>query len=248
MLNDRENYLLETAELSAPRMIKFKPVVKTQEASGDREVVASELQESLFPDRFSSRALSRPLSAEILFAVLGSVSVPHSGSGRVAIPTSGGLNEISLMAIVNRVPQIEAGTYSVAGQGSILRPQRQGDPIRTVVNDNVALRLGLQPNEQASAVLLLFADFTAISHCYTSAVLVSSLWDAGALLLGLQVAACRSQLSSCIVGTTLNSALASYLPRPITHVGNVGIIALGGSNAEDLSNRCHRNVKAGLSY
>lgn len=90
---------------------------------------------------------------------------------------------------------------------------------------------GLPAGTTPAVMLLVLADWRVLAARYTHCVLASALWDCGALLQTLSLAAAATGVNACIGACIRPRLVGSWLGLDCREFGHVGTIALGGGKA-----------------
>jgi SagB-type dehydrogenase family enzyme len=200
------------------------PVVRLPGGQGD--TIAALLQQ-----RRSQRRLWRPLPVDQLAAVL-QAALGHGPDGRRPYPTSGGCDELQFLLLAERVPGLAPGAWWVLPDGLQLVSQPLDDKATEQIVRQVCACTGVERHHAPSAVILLCCDWETLAGRYGNCTLVSGLWDCGAAVQALYLAATGAGLPACAVAVVQAGPLAAALGVDHASFGHVGTFALGGPFTE----------------
>lgn len=181
----------------------------------------------LLRQRRSRRRLWRPLPADRLAAVL-QAALGRGPDGRRPYPTSGGCDELQFLLLAVRVPGLAPGAWWVLPDGLGLVPQPLDDTATERIVGQVCACTGVERHRAPSAVILLCCDWETLAGRYGNCTLVSGLWDCGAAVQALYMAATAAGLPACAVAVVQARPLAAALGVDHASFGHVGTFALGG--------------------
>lgn len=193
---------------------------------------------SLLDGRCSSRLLRNPLDRSALLqlltlALLGSTRRPPYRP----YPTSGACDELGLLVAASKVWDLEEGAYwVVTAEGGVSLAHAASLEGHFAAFERLAAPFqGFDPSQPPAASLLILADWRRLERRYANCILASALWDAGALLQTLSLAACAVDLHSCISACVQPSLVEAWLQLDCRDIGHIGTLALGGPVREERS-------------
>ncbi len=186
--------------------------------------------------RRSSRELMYPLDLARLHALLGVVLGAVPGQpGRRRYPTSGGCDELGVLVVARSVGGVEPGAYWAASHADrTLHWAAPLDARFARFEACYAPFLGMSPEKPPAATLLIFAAWERLSARYEHCVLASALWDSGALLQTLTLAAGALDIRACICACIQPVLLEAWLDLSCREVGHIGTLALGGNEPGEI--------------
>lgn len=185
---------------------------------------------TLLGTRRSAALLFHPLNVAALRQVLSlALARPEQGAPHRPYPTSGGCDELGVLVAARRVEGLNEGAYwATANEGRTLSYAARLDQNYLAFERRACPFLELPPGETPAALLLIMADWHRLSSRYTNCVLASALWDCGALLQTLHLAATAVEVNACICACVQPRLIEAWLDLDCRNVGQVGLIALGG--------------------
>lgn len=183
----------------------------------------------LLAHRRSDRNLTTPLTLAQLCQLLGLVLSP-SAPGRRRYPTSGGCDELGVLVVARSVEGLEPGAYWAVDHGgqSFHRAAPLDHRFERFETQCLPF-LGLTPAAPPAATLLVFAAWARLTARYRHCVLASALWDCGALLQTVSLAATALALPACVCACVQPVLVEAWLDLPCRDVGHIGTMMLGGS-------------------
>lgn len=181
--------------------------------------------------RRSSRVLWNALDvSDILQVLRTSLSRPASRSPFRPYPTSGGCDELGMVIAARNVIGLQERAYwaSTSTDGKTLQ---QAAPFseQFVRFEQMAYPfVGLSTDRPPAVTLLVLADWRRLSQRYEHCILASALWDCGALMQTLSLAAAAVGIHACICACIQPRLIGSWLNLDCREIGHIGTIALGG--------------------
>jgi len=188
----------------------------------------------LLAARRSAAHLGHPLDVAALRQVLSlTLSRPAPGRPFRPYPTSGGCDELGILIAARRVQGLPEGAYWAAmDEVGSLPYAAPLDERYEAFEQRFCPFLGIAAGAPPpSALLLVLADWRRLGTRYESCVLASALWDCGALLQTISLAAAASQINACLCACVQPRLVEAWLHLACREVGQVGLLALGGPSS-----------------
>ena len=185
---------------------------------------------TLLGTRRSAARLWHPLAVATLRQVLSlALARPAQGAPFRSYPTSGGCDELGVLIAARRVEGLREGAYwATTDEAGALSYAAPLDERYTAFERCACPFLELPPAFPPAALLLILADWRRLSSRYANCVLASALWDCGAMLQTLHLAATATQIHACICACVQPRLIEAWLQLDCRNVGQVGLIAFGG--------------------
>jgi SagB-type dehydrogenase family enzyme len=227
-------------EQAGPRSSPYSGIIPALPPWGNGEVENGSLLQTedtlisplhaLLSKRRSASHLWHPLSKHALSQLLRlSLSRPTQGPPFRPYPTSGGCDELGILIAARNVEGLSEGAYwaSIKETGSLAFAAPL-DEHYAAFERRMCPFLGHTPAYPPAALLLILADWRRLAARYENCLLASALWDAGALLQTLHLAATATKVNACICACIQPRLVETWLHLDCQQVGQVGLLALGG--------------------
>ena len=208
------------------------PAVKL---SNPRSVGLREVLES----RRSSRVLWRPLPLSVLLEILYlTLGRPKDRPYSRVYPTSGGCDELGILVVARNVTGLPPAAYWAVGddRGRLRKAASLENPYFLEFERVASSYWGLPEGATPSAMLIVLADWKSLAARYKNCVLASALWDCGALLQTVSLAAAAVGAKACISACVRPRLVGSWLGIDYREFGHIGTIGIGGGTVQTVAN------------